>query len=87
MRTWADLDGDLDLEWAGAIYNDELRQSEAGYQADRGVFVYENTGRALLPLRLTNPQLASARRKPEKSLCMVSLFSRYPDSPCATPGK
>ena len=36
MRAWADLDGDLDLEWAGAIYNDELRQSEAGCQADRG---------------------------------------------------
>ena len=48
---WADLDGDLDLDLAGATYNDELRQSDAG-QADSGVFVYENTGRALLPVRL-----------------------------------
>ena len=49
---WADLDGDLDLDLAGATYDDELRQSDAG-QADSGVFVYENTGRALLPVRLS----------------------------------
>ena len=49
---WADLDGDLDLDLAGATYDDELRQSDAG-QTDSGVFVYENTGRALLPVRLS----------------------------------
>ena len=54
---WADLDLDLDL--AGATYNAELWQSEAG-QADSGVFVYENTGRALLPVRLTRNALALA---------------------------
>ena len=50
---WADLDGDLDLDLAGATYNAELWQSEGAGQADSGVFVYENTGRALLPARLT----------------------------------
>ena len=50
---WADLDGDRDLDLAGATYNAELWQSEAAGQADSGVFVYENTGRALLPARLT----------------------------------
>ena len=50
---WADLDGDRDLDLAGATYNAELWQSEGAGQADSGVFVYENTGRALLPVRLT----------------------------------
>ena len=57
---WADLDGDLDLDLAGATYNAELWQSEAAGQADSGVFVYENTGRALLPVRLTRNAQALA---------------------------
>ena len=57
---WADLDGDLDLDLVGATYNDELRQSQADSQADSGVFVYENTGRALLPVRLARNAQALA---------------------------
>ena len=57
---WADLDGDLDLDLVGATYNDELRQSQADSQADSGVFVYENTGRALLPVRLARTAQALA---------------------------
>ena len=57
---WADLDGDLDLDLVGATYNDELRQSQADSQADSGVFVYENTGRALLPVRLARNTQALA---------------------------
>ena len=57
---WADLDGDLDVDLVGATYDDELRQSEAAGQADRGVFFYENTGRALLPVRLTRNAQALA---------------------------
>ena len=57
---WADLDGDRDLDLAGATYNAELWQSEGAGQADSGVFVYENTGRALLPVRLTRSAQALA---------------------------
>ena len=57
---WADLDGDLDLDLVGATYNDELRQSQADSHADSGVFVYENTGRALLPVRLARNAQALA---------------------------
>ena len=57
---WGDLDGDLDLDLVGATYNDELWQSEAASQEDSGVFFYLNTGRALLPLRLTRNAQALA---------------------------
>ena len=57
---WADLDGDLDLDLVGATYNDELWLAPAAGQADSGVFYYENTGRALLPLRLTRNAQALA---------------------------
>ena len=65
---WADLDGDLDLDLAGATYNAELWQSEAAGQADSGVFVFENTGRALLPVRLTRNAHGACRAadRPER---------------------
>lgn len=57
---WGDLDGDLDLDLVGATYNAELWLAEAAGQEESGVFYYENTGRALLPLKLTRNSQALA---------------------------
>ncbi len=65
---WADLDGDQDLDMVGASYNSELLAREpytaTGGQrelpAHGGLFVYENNGSALLPLRLSGASQALA---------------------------